>query len=106
MSNKWFVGAHADVGGGYTEAESRLSDVALHWLMQKVSSVGVKLATPLTRIPNCQCDTQAIHMPWDKTPFKLLPKSPRKPSVEDTFHASVVDRWKNDATYRPKALLS
>lgn len=100
----WFVGAHADVGGGYAEAESRLSDVALDWLMQKVSSVGVRLATPLTRIPNCQCGTQAIHMPWDKVPFKLLPKSTRAPTIEDTFHASVVDRWKNDSTYRPKAL--
>ena len=84
----WFVGAHADVGGGYAETESRLSDVALKWLMDKVSSVGVKIATPLTRIPDCQCGTQAIHMPWDKVPFRLLPKSPRSPTIEDTFHVS------------------
>ncbi len=100
----WFVGAHADVGGGYVESESRLSDVALQWLMQKESSVGVRMATPLTRIPNCQCGTQAIHMPWDKVPFKLLPRSPRTPAIEDAFHASVIERWKNDTNYRPKAL--
>jgi uncharacterized protein (DUF2235 family) len=100
----WFVGAHADVGGGYAEQESRLSDVALEWLMQKVGGVGVRLATPLTRIPNCQCGAQQIHMPWEKSPFKLLPKSHRKPTTEDTFHASVVQRWKLDASYRPKAL--
>jgi uncharacterized protein (DUF2235 family) len=100
----WFVGAHADVGGGYAESESRLSDVALQWLMQKVSAVGVRLATPLTRVPNCLCGAQLIHMPWDKSPFNLLPKSQRKPTIEDTFHASVVERWKLDAGYRPKAL--
>jgi len=100
----WFVGAHADVGGGYTESESRLSDVALDWMMQKVSSVGVRLASPLTRVPDCQCGVQKIHMPWEKSPFSILPKSQRKPSVEDTFHASVVERWKGDSSYRPKAL--
>ena len=100
----WFVGAHADVGGGYVEPESRLSDVALQWLMAKVSGVGVKLATPLTRVPNCQCGAQVIHEPWAKVPFHLLPRSPRKPTIEDTFHSSVIDRWKNDASYRPSAL--
>jgi uncharacterized protein (DUF2235 family) len=100
----WFIGAHADVGGGYAEAESRLSDVALQWLMQKVSSVGVRLATPLTRAPDCQCGVQPIHMPWEKSPFSMLPKSQRKPTIEDTFHGSVIERWKSDATYRPKAL--
>jgi hypothetical protein len=73
-------------------------------VMGKLSGVGVRLATPLTRVPNCQCGTQSIHMPWDKVPFKLLPKSPRAPSIEDTFHASVVERWKSDSKYRPKAL--
>jgi uncharacterized protein (DUF2235 family) len=100
----WFVGAHADVGGGYSEAESRLSDVALQWLMQKVSTAGVRLATPLTRIPNTQSGGQSIHMPWAKPPFSLLPKASRTPAIEDTFHASVIERWKNDANYRPKAL--
>jgi glutathione S-transferase len=100
----WFVGAHADVGGGYPESESRLSDVALQWLMQKVAGVGVKLATPLSRVPNCNCGTQAIHKPWDKAPFELLPKSMRTPTIEDSFHVSVIERWKSDPTYRPKAL--
>jgi uncharacterized protein (DUF2235 family) len=100
----WFVGAHADVGGGYAESESRLSDVALQWMMQKVTDVGVRFATPLTRIPDCQCGVQKIHMPWEKSPFSILPKSQRQPSIEDTFHASLVERWKGDASYRPKAL--
>jgi hypothetical protein len=72
--------------------------------MQKVSSVGVRLATPLTRAPDCQCGVQPIHMPWEKSPFSMLPKSQRKPTIEDTFHGSVIERWKSDATYRPKAL--
>ena len=100
----WFLGAHADVGGGYAETESRLSDVALQWMMQKMTEVGVRFATPLTRVPNCQCGTQAIHTPWDNSPFNVLAQTPRTPLLEDTFHASVCERWKSDANYRPQAL--
>src|SRR5262249_30843198 len=100
----WFVGAHADIGGGYVETESRLSDVALQWMMHKMTEVGVRFATPLTRVPNCQCGTQAIHRPWDNPPFNLLAQTPRTPLLEDLFHASVCERWKSDASYRPQAL--
>src|SRR5207245_2631826 len=29
----WFPGNHADIGGGYKENESRLSDAALKWML-------------------------------------------------------------------------
>lgn len=34
----WFAGDHADIGGGYPENESRLSDIALHWMVSEVRS--------------------------------------------------------------------
>jgi uncharacterized protein (DUF2235 family) len=100
----WFAGAHADVGGGYAQDESRFSDVALQWMMAHLQSVGVQLATPLTCVPDCVCSKHGIHKPWEKPPFNRLKKKPRQPEVGDVFHSSVVDRWKNDAAYRPKAL--
>jgi hypothetical protein len=30
----WFAGNHADIGGGYPENESRLSDITLQWMME------------------------------------------------------------------------
>jgi uncharacterized protein (DUF2235 family) len=30
----WFAGVHADVGGGYPENESRLSDISLDWMLR------------------------------------------------------------------------
>jgi glutathione S-transferase len=100
----WFVGAHADVGGGYQETQSRFSDVALQWMMAKLGSVGVTLATPLTCVPDCSCTRQDIHTPWDNPPFEQLAKHPRQPAVADVFHVSVVERWKGDTRYRPQAL--
>jgi uncharacterized protein (DUF2235 family) len=35
----WFAGNHADIGGGYPENESRLSDVALDWMSRWAAAV-------------------------------------------------------------------
>jgi hypothetical protein len=99
----WFVGAHADVGGGYAISESRLSDIALEWMMKQVAEVGVRLATPLTYSPEPKIDPE-IHKPWTKAPFALLPRSPRQVASTDTIHDSVLRRWQEDARYRPEAL--
>src|SRR5207237_7490238 len=37
----WFAGDHADIGGGYAEDESRLSDIALRWMVSAASEVGL-----------------------------------------------------------------
>ena len=99
----WFVGAHADVGGGYSAEESRLSDIALEWTMKQLAEVGVRLATPLTYEPK-PLIAPAIHQPWSKAPFALLPRSPRQVASTDTIHDSVLRRWQADANYRPQAL--
>ena len=99
----WFVGAHADVGGGYSIAESRLSDIALEWMTKQLAEVGVRVATPLTYSPEPLIDPE-IHKPWTKAPFALLPRSPRQVAGTDTIHDSVLRRWEADARYRPEAL--
>lgn len=35
----WFAGNHSDIGGSYEEAESRLSDVALQWMIEEVETL-------------------------------------------------------------------
>ena len=37
----WFAGNHADVGGGYAENESRLSDITLHWIVSCAKLAGL-----------------------------------------------------------------
>lgn len=41
----WFAGNHSDIGGSYPEPESRLSDVALHWMCEQAISVPDGLKT-------------------------------------------------------------
>jgi type VI secretion system (T6SS) phospholipase Tle1-like effector len=35
----WFAGNHSDIGGGYPEVESRLSDIALSWMVEEATVI-------------------------------------------------------------------
>ena len=35
----WFAGNHSDVGGSYPEQESRLSDIALQWMIEEATKI-------------------------------------------------------------------
>jgi len=35
----WFAGNHSDIGGSYPENESRLSDIALKWMVEEARSI-------------------------------------------------------------------
>lgn len=39
----WFPGVHCDVGGGYPEAESGLSQIALEWMLDEAQEQGLKV---------------------------------------------------------------
>ena len=36
MKQVWFAGNHSDIGGSYPEEESRLSDIALRWMVEEL----------------------------------------------------------------------
>lgn len=103
ISQVWFVGAHSDVGGGYSPAESGLSDVALEWLMRQLAGSGVRFATPLTHVPDRR-PGRPFHKPWAEFPFSHLVRTPRRVQVGDVIHESVFERWQADSTYRPAAM--
>jgi hypothetical protein len=35
----WFAGNHSDIGGSYAENDSRLSDIALQWMLSEVTAI-------------------------------------------------------------------
>jgi uncharacterized protein (DUF2235 family) len=105
VQQTWFVGAHADVGGGYPPNESRLSDLTLDWMMNKLKPLGVLYPAALSYTPNFgSALTQAIHTPWLNNPFDRLGHDKRDVLAGEDLHSSVRARWGADATYRPLAL--
>lgn len=48
-----FIGAHADIGGGFGENDKQLAQVASAWMVKQAEAAGVKLASaPSTIIPS------------------------------------------------------
>lgn len=87
-----FPGAHADVGGGYPGGEeSRLSDGALAWMQDKLSTVGVRFAAAPTYPPAPAANGPA-HQPWMHPPFDLLPHQLRTFPQGLPLHPSVSAR--------------
>jgi len=41
----WFPGVHADVGGGYAEAESGLAKLPLDWMIDETRDMGLEFNT-------------------------------------------------------------
>lgn len=50
VEQRWFIGAHSNVGGGYRD--SRLSDISLNWMTQKLLQAEPKIA--LEQVPDAK----------------------------------------------------
>lgn len=112
VEQRWFVGAHCDVGGGYRERE--LSDLGLAWMMDKAAACGLALS-PDHR-PKLPPDAAAQGMLHDSfkdflgTIGKLLSlvKHPfLRPLALGTENRQVLDesvnaRFAGNPGYRPK----
>ena len=111
----WFCGVHADVGGGYPENESRLSDITLKWMLAAVSIIpnGIKHDHSVLRLYPDPAGPQhdeckAGH--WQRG-VRNLPADNDGVSVA-TMHKSVYARFAADdvlqynvmAAYRPDNL--
>jgi uncharacterized protein (DUF2235 family) len=111
----WFAGNHADVGGGYPENESRLSDIALEWMVEQATD-------PRLGEDALVVDRSVLHttgrcdgMQHDETlssVFRWAKKTLREPVHHAPLHASVLQRFELPevqqydvmAPYRPEAL--
>lgn len=110
----WFAGNHADIGGGYPENESRLSDISLKWMIEAASD---RLGEEVLLLDHAvlQPEPAASGMQHDETRsvvFRLAGKSDRDPLPEAVLHPTVVERFNLAgvlqydvvAPYRPEAL--
>ena len=105
LEQRWFVGAHCDVGGGYKDR--RLSDLTLSWMQQKASALGLALDPVQVGAKNYLGD-------WTDSYGKFLgglyaKKNPRyyRPIGATQFgdeiiDASVQQRRKEERAYEPQ----
>jgi uncharacterized protein (DUF2235 family) len=112
----WFPGVHSDVGGGYKERD--ISDLTLKWMLKRVEAAGLKLeptafddiqGKPGGVLHNSKKGMYGL-TPGINRKIKLCPKDlddPKSELVDDptqSLHESVLQRWQEVNSYRPKSL--
>lgn len=117
VEQRWFVGAHANVGGGCRS--DLLAQVPLRWLMDKASAHGLGFRADV--VPDLHTWQAAISDSYREfmsgayrfvsRPFQRVIGAPPQASevghdetVNETIDASVFERWRGDPKYRPAGL--
>jgi uncharacterized protein (DUF2235 family) len=109
----WFAGNHSDVGGSYPENESRLSDIALKWMVDAARSIpnGIKVDDTLLRLyPSAagmqhdECRGGILARFWRKGSRMLVMNATLHPSVFERFELSGVLHYDEVRPYRPLQL--
>jgi hypothetical protein len=112
----WFAGDHSDIGGGYLENESRLSDVTLHWMVEEINSTEHPLQLSqnwLNVFPDpagMQHDEIAaarekwLHVPWKRKVRPIIDGSILHVSVLERFRCGSVKNFRIWGPYRPQNL--
>jgi uncharacterized protein (DUF2235 family) len=122
VEQRWFVGAHANVGGGYQS--DLLAQTPLKWIMDKAASRGLAFRHDLDvdtpdRPPPIPDSYSAFaggvykiamlgrrfYRPIGPDPVQSSATQMRE-NINETIDASVFERWRADQTYRPSNLVA
>ena len=118
VEQRWFVGAHANVGGGYDS--DLLPQIPLRWLMKKASLYGLSFRTDVDLDGNeLKAPITDLYREFAYGAYSLVsrryyrpigePPTPAqdgtKSNVNETIDASVFARWNADTMYRPQNLV-
>lgn len=116
LKQVWFAGCHSDIGGSYPEPESRLSDIALQWMLEELKECVPEVLVNSDKLYMAPDPTGMQHdetYMFDLGPIKKRwPSKPRTVDAGFALHPSVLVRLKADAVshlgemqpYRPKQL--
>lgn len=119
----WFAGNHSDIGGSYPEEESRLSDIALEWMMEQATAIPEPLIVDRSRVhtfpdpggmQHCEVEARRDMYPawvperfrftWAERPRIEARGAPLHPSVAERFAMAGVSKFGKWGPYRPETL--
>lgn len=64
IEQRWFTGVHGDIGGGFGEEESGLSDIPLAWMWERAASHGLAFDAGYRAQYVRPDPLAALHRPW------------------------------------------
>ena len=95
LRQEWFAGCHSDVGGSYSEDESRLSDISLRWMIDELNKCAPTITVRedlLQTTPDPMGVQHAEVWMGGKFLRKRWKLKPRIVDHEFDLHATVKDR--------------
>lgn len=109
IEQRWFIGAHANIGGGY--AKDILSSIPLAWMCARAQEHGLAFQA-LPSVPD-DAYRAPVHdsYRWFMCGLYRLLKRNRQytrihdAAINETVDPSVEQRYREDLTYKPPALL-
>ncbi|MFN3350870.1 DUF2235 domain-containing protein [Pseudorhodoplanes sp.] len=116
---RWFPGSHANVGGGCFD--DPLLEAPVRWLSDKATKLGLRFRSGFANDPAVDAKISDSFGAFLRGWYRVLrlgirhhrgidvpPKSegPGVSVINETIDASVFDRYRANADYRPKALLA
>lgn len=113
VEQRWFIGAHSDVGGGETtdgagRSPDPLPDLPLAWIQRKAVDAGLAFTAPFVPIANAELGTpNDSYADFMYGLYKLFKKPFERGiggGVNETIDESVWQRWREVAVYRPPSL--
>jgi Uncharacterized alpha/beta hydrolase domain (DUF2235) len=117
VEQRWFVGAHANVGEGYPS--NLLAQIPLRWMMKTASSHGfafkndVDLDGDALKAEIFDSYREFMHGAYSKFSrryYRQIGEGPREDddgshtNVNETIDASVFERYRADSKYRPPGM--
>ncbi|GLS45893.1 DUF2235 domain-containing protein [Methylobacterium brachythecii] len=118
VEQRWFVGAHANVGGGYET--DLLAQAPLRWIMEKAQSHGLQFrsevefdgdALKAPTVDSYALFGRGLYKLVSSPLYRIIGQEPEQrpdgshTNVNETIDTSVFDRWRADPEYRPKNLI-
>ena len=121
VEQRWFVGAHANVGGGYSS--DLLAQPSLRWLMSKASALGLSFREELK-------DEDGLYAAPVNDSFRemaggayyiarlgrpylrpigaadVMTPAMTTETINETIDRSVFERWRSNPSYRPRNLIA
>lgn len=118
VEQRWFVGAHANVGGGYTN--DLLGQPPLRWMADKAKGLGLEFRYEVSIdgnihdadiVDSYSAFVRGVYSKIFSRHHRVIGVEPwtdetgnSHSTVNETIDSSVFERWLTDATYRPPNL--
>ena len=123
LKQEWFAGNHSDIGGSYPESESRLSDIALQWMVDELKAIpnppliGEHFVRTFPDPLGLQHDEVSaslelwprwwprwLRFGWAKEDRAVHPEAILHESVRPRLRAKAVPQYDHRSPYRPNSL--